>query len=169
MGLHRDGQMVAVQIGLKCGTDITSDRLVSSRDVSERKSCGLPIVVLFVPLFVERPLVTHEARRPAPLMPTAGTQAARVERVPHRAAAIEKSLGLGTRAAIPLASPPRRPFTERTADAARVLIELDVEPRVRDDIAPRLPVVQRVVHVPIIADRQRIVAEATRKVVSSRQ
>lgn len=71
---------------------------------------------LLIPVFVPRPRVTAQTRRPAPLMRAARASAARLERVPHLAAGAEKIFGRAAVGARPEARLARRPAAARAAN-----------------------------------------------------
>src|SRR5215510_11144031 len=76
--------------------------------------------ILRIPVLVQRPPPTTQARRPSPLMPAARTQPARVKRIPFHAAAVEEIFGVVALAALPRTHRVRPPPAQRTTNVAVV-------------------------------------------------
>src|SRR5262245_62417153 len=72
--------------------------------------------VLRIPVLVQRPSRTTQARRPSPLMPAAGTQSARVKRVPYHSASAEEVFRVCAIDALPTTRGVRPPPAQRAAN-----------------------------------------------------
>lgn len=74
--------------------------------------------ILRIPVFVQRPAPATQTHRPSPLVPAAGTQPARVKRVPCHAATAEEIFGIRAIAARPNTPCVRLPPAQRAANTA---------------------------------------------------
>jgi hypothetical protein len=78
-------------------------------------------VGLFIPIVVQRPLMTLKAGCPSPLMAAAGATAFRQKRVPHRSASFEGRLWTAHAVTTPSARRCRTPTAQWTSDSAERL------------------------------------------------
>src|SRR5688572_544642 len=78
--------------------------------------------VFRIPIFVQGPNLATQTCRPSPLMAATGTQPARIESVPYRAAAAEEIFRMPAIAASPCAPRLRPPPARRAANTALVRV-----------------------------------------------